>query len=255
MANVKIDPVVHDILNRSTITGNTLSLPPGQLDRPVYEAVYKAIKAAGGKWNKKAGGHVFVSDPRERLGLALKSGVMVDEKKKFQAFFTPVALADRLVEMADIHPEHGVLEPSAGHGAIAEAVLRRCHTPRRLLCCEANGEFVDVLVKKGLDSMAFGMIVQEDFLAVPVPRSGMASFDRIVMNPPFTKNQDIKHVAHALKFLNPGGRLVAIMSPNVERPAFRQLCAGRRYHLTPVDPGAFKESGTNIATVILVIDN
>jgi 16S rRNA G1207 methylase RsmC len=30
------------------------------------------------------------------------------------------------------------------------------------------------------------------------------------MNPPFANGDDIKHITHALKMLNPGGRLVAI---------------------------------------------
>ncbi len=31
------------------------------------------------------------------------------------------------------------------------------------------------------------------------------------MNPPFSRQQDIRHVMHAAKFLKPGGRLVAVM--------------------------------------------
>ncbi len=30
------------------------------------------------------------------------------------------------------------------------------------------------------------------------------------MNPPFANGQDIKHITHALRYLSPGGRLVAI---------------------------------------------
>lgn len=38
------------------------------------------------------------------------------------------------------------------------------------------------------------------------------SFDRIVMNPPFSKRQDTEHVRRAYDLLNPGGKLVAIVS-------------------------------------------
>ena len=44
-------------------------------------------------------------------------------------------------------------------------------------------------------------------------------FDRVVMNPPFCRGRDLDHVRHALRFVAPGGRLVAIMSAGV---AFRE---------------------------------
>ena len=74
------------------------------------------------------------------------------------------------------------------------------------------------------------------------------------MNPPFTKNQDVKHVAHALKFLADGGVLTSIMGSNTTRKQFTDLIAGREYEITDVPAGAFKESGTSIATIILRID-
>lgn len=37
-------------------------------------------------------------------------------------------------------------------------------------------------------------------------------YDRILMNPPFERKQDEKHIRHAMKFLNPGGVLVGICS-------------------------------------------
>ena len=48
---------------------------------------------------------------------------------------------------------------------------------------------------------------QADFLEC---NGDLGTFDRIVMNPPFTNGDDIKHIMHALKMLKPGGRLVAI---------------------------------------------
>ncbi|HHK0428589.1 TPA: methyltransferase, partial [Pseudomonas aeruginosa] len=50
-------------------------------------------------------------------------------------------------------------------------------------------------------------LVGSDFMEV----SGK-QYDRIVMNPPFSKGRDIQHVQHAYSLLKPGGRLVAIMS-------------------------------------------
>ncbi len=40
-------------------------------------------------------------------------------------------------------------------------------------------------------------------------------FDRVVMNPPFERQQDIDHVSRAAGMLKPGGRLVSVMSAGV----------------------------------------
>lgn len=42
-------------------------------------------------------------------------------------------------------------------------------------------------------------------------RGADSGYDRIVMNPPFSKGRDITHVRHAYDLLRPGGRLVAII--------------------------------------------
>ena len=243
MADAKITSEVRDVLERSTITGSTLVLPTGQLDRKLYEAVNKVLVNAGGKW-KKGTGHVFPSDPRPKLGLALETGVSKDEKKALQAFYTPPALAARLVALADVSGKT-VLEPSCGAGAlIVEALVQGAKT--------VDGIEVDVgtINRAALSTKEKVSVECEDFLQV----KPWVKFDRVVMNPPFTKNQDLKHVAHALKFLKPGGRLVSIMSPNQNRSGFQDLVATRSHKIHEVEAGAFKESGTNIATIILVID-
>ncbi|MBY0277906.1 hypothetical protein K2Z84_21440 [Candidatus Binatia bacterium] len=71
-----ITPDVEQVLRASTIT-DTLLVLPQQLDRKLYVAVDKVLKAAGGKWNRKLGGHAFERDPREILGLALETGAIV----------------------------------------------------------------------------------------------------------------------------------------------------------------------------------
>jgi 16S rRNA G1207 methylase RsmC len=84
-------------------------------------------------------------------------------------------------------------------------------------------------------------------------------YDRILMNPPFSKQQDIDHVLHAWKFLKPGGRLVAIMSggtdyrTNKKAVAFQNLVA-EHGHIEPLPEGSFEESGTGVNTVLVVLD-
>lgn len=239
MADVKISPEVMDILERSTITGNSLQLPAGQLGRDLYVEVNKVLELSGGKWNRSDKAHIFSCDPRKSLGMAMKSGVAIDEKKLFQAFYTPKDLAMRVAEMADVEG-YSVLEPSAGLGALADACMAQ--GAKSVHCMELNKDTVLLLRKKFSDA------VEADFLK-ETPRP----YQRIVMNPPFTKNQDVKHVSHALKFLDKGGVLVAIMAGNTSRKQFQDLLVGLDYEIEEVEEGAFKESGTNVRTIILKV--
>ncbi len=79
------------------------------------------------------------------------------------------------------------------------------------------------------------------------------------MNPPFKNQADIKHINHALKFLKPGGKLVSVMSASVGfrentlTNKFRSLIEERGGSIESLPDGAFKESGTMVRTVIVVI--
>jgi predicted RNA methylase len=235
MAHVKLSPEVADVLNRSTITENLLVLPPGHLD--FYTKVKKAIETAGGKWKTNKQGFVFESDPREKLGLALESGVVVDEKKVRQAFYTPQAVADEVAALADVGG-HLVLEPSAGDGALAKACLRA--GAAGVYCVEMEATCLPAL--KAIDHATVEI---GDFLKMHVLR-----VERIVMNPPFSKGQDLKHVAQAKKWLVPGGKLFAIV-PDKDCLKFAALGAAT---VKRFPAGAFKESGTAIATRLIRIE-
>ena len=122
--------------------------------------------------------------------------------KKFEGFDffpTPQAVADDLAQRADIEPGMTVLEPSAGKGDLATAVQKN-EPEAQVAVVEPISALRDVLEAKGFTP------VDRDFL------EHEGEYDRIVMNPPFSKNRDMEHVRHAYKLLKPGGKLVAIMS-------------------------------------------
>lgn len=251
MSAFKITERVRDVLAAATIDATSVKLPE-QLDRTLYVQVDKVLKAAGGKWNRKAGAHLFDRDPRAALGLAIETGKATNLKQQLQAFYTPRELAERIVDLADVKPEHLVLEPSAGMGALAEVVAERWGGVGRhaIRCYE-----IDAVAAAHLRERSFP-VTEGDFLeAIPEP-----IYDRIVMNPPFTKGQDIAHVTHALKFLKPGGRLVALTAPGWRTAQsdkaflFRGVVEELGADVQDVPAGTFRESGTNIATLLLVID-
>jgi|KBSSwiStaDraftv2_1062776.scaffolds.fasta_scaffold48878_8 hypothetical protein len=239
MADVKISPEVADVLRGATVVGNAVCLPDAQLPRPLYEAVDKALRAAGGRW-KRGKGHLFESCPTAKLSAMLGSGVSIDERKKFQAFYTPPHLAERVAALASLD-EHVVLEPSAGQGALARACLGAGAS--WVYCIELNPEN-----EKHLEGEERTVEIA-DFLTLPPPA---IKYSRIVMNPPFTRGSDIKHVTHALKWLADGGRLVAIVAPG-HLDEWDDVLDGYEWEREDVPAGAFRESGTEIATQILTI--
>ena len=234
---MKLSSEVLGVLECCTVEGNTLLLPAGQLDRKLYEAVNKCLVAMGGKWDRKARGHVFAESPALTLEAALSTGEQIDPRKQFQFFETPPVVARHMVELAEIGAMDLILEPSAGRGAIAQFLgmcdLIELYEPNVRYLCE-----VGYTVSHG------------DFLNWQCGR-----YNRIVMNPPFSRNQDIAHVRHAYKMLAPGGRIVAIMS---EHPFFAKdpdsvaFCEwfGKGYN-EKLPSGTFSTTGVNSRLVVI----
>src|SRR5262249_733704 len=85
----------------------------------------------------------------------LRPGVQVISAP--QLFPTPPALAARMVELAEIEPEHRVLEPSAGTGNILRAIGNADK-----VAVEINRGLTEILARAGVSGLR---IHQADFLA------------------------------------------------------------------------------------------
>lgn len=260
---VPITDEVAAVLRRCTFTESTVALPPEQLPRPLYDAVNKVLDAKGGKWNRSKKVHVFPEnvDPRTVFADALASGTIVHDKKTRQAFYTPVTIAALVAKRAMIEPKQAVLEPSAGEGALIQAALAA--SPGLVVAVEIDAAACERLRAEFPAETV--RVVEGDFLrfqpATGIGRSppnALATVDRIVMNPPFTGGQDVEHVRHAFRFLKPNGRLVAIMSGSVQTNttrAYVEFHDWLKRHtedraFEKLEPGAFKESGTNVQAVL-----
>lgn len=215
----------------------------GQLARDLYLRMDKALKAMGGKWNRKKGGHVFSMDPRPQIEGFIENGTLTVERDGF--FETPPEIMDRMIEL--VYPGGRVLEPSAGLGAIADNLP----IPKnQIFCIEKNEQRAKVLSEKGYNVRC------GDFLEYNPPHD---EFDTIFMNPPFEEGQDIDHVSHAYRRLAPGGNMVSVMS---EGPFFRsdKKAVAFRNWLEKIDgksyklpPQSFKGSGTGANARLIVI--
>lgn len=177
--------------------------------------------------------------------------VAVDQIRftKIPGFFpTPQPVIDKMIDLADIYAGMSVLEPSAGKGDIAEALRSYGHKADVI---EIRQSLQEILKLKDFN------IVGNDFL------EHTENYDRIVMNPPFEKGQDVEHVRHAYSLLNPGGRLVSVMSEGpffnsqAKYVAFREWLSETGYS-EKLDSGSFQGKDsfrqTGTSTRVVVID-
>ncbi|MBO8161344.1 MAG: hypothetical protein H0Z24_06870 [Thermosipho sp. (in: Bacteria)] len=167
--------------------------------------------------------------------------------RKIEGYFpTPKKIVEKMIELADIKEGDKVLEPSAGMGHIADEI-----GIGKVDVAEFNSTLREILKLKGHN------VIGNNALEIK------GKYDKIIMNPPFEKGQDIEHVMYAYENnLKPGGRLVAIMS---EGPFFRSDKKSKEFrewlekvggYSEKLPEGTFKESDrkTGVNTRIVVID-
>jgi type I restriction-modification system DNA methylase subunit len=251
---VKISDDILAILSASAVSAAGVRLPDGQLDRKTYVKVDKVLKALGGKWNRKLKFHIFADDALEVVEHAILTGE-VATAKDIGFFPTPLAIGRHLVELAELQADMDVLEPSAGTGAIIQAMTEAHKRDINVVAVER-----DVAMAKQIRAkFAFNVVVQQDdFLG-----GNYGMFDRVIMNPPFLREKKryahLRHVRHAWRHLLPGGRLVSVLPKGVDFREDRAHAEFRKWfqqhgHTTDLPERAFAESGTNVRTVVLVMD-
>lgn len=184
---------------------------------------------------------------------SLRTGVQVVSAP--QLFPTPAELADRVIEEAGLRPGMEILEPSAGTGALVDAIRRVPNHGCAIRAVEINPTLAHRLAFH--DCLGGDRVTPGDFLQ---QNGNLGKFDRVVMNPPFADSQDIAHVCHAYGFLKPGGRLVAIMGVGAffrqDRKAteFRAWLEAVGGYSEELPAGSFEASGTGVSTRLVVID-
>lgn len=244
----ELSNAVKEALEKCYLEDGVVKIPNGvTLDRDEYLELSKVMKKNGGKWSRKHQGFEFVGSPDMD---AIRGGV--DTRKQYQFFATPKEIAEELVSMADMEAWHTVLEPSAGQGAIVKAIQSMYDMTKNIVCVELNHANAEVL--RGLDGV---YVIETDFLGLDF----IDPFDRIIANPPFSHNQDIKHLRKMYDCLKRDGRMVCVTSrhwcdsSDKECVEFREWLNEKTHYVVPVPAGAFSESGTNVETCIVVIDN
>lgn len=202
----------------------------GEKDKAAVAEAEKVLMAIGAV---KDGRHwQFDYEPTEVLDQVVCSGCIPDQKSH-QFYPTPQAVAEFAVSVAEIDDNHGVLEPSAGIGGLADYLPKLQTT-----CVEISPLHCQVLEAKGFK------VVEADFLKWS---TGQPAADRIVMNPPFSEGRWQAHLQAAADMLKPDGRLVAILPASAKG---KDLLPGWSMEWARTFDNEF--AGTSVSVVVLI---
>lgn len=165
-------------------------------------------------------------------------------------FPTPEPLGYKMVEWAGLGEGDSVLEPSAGHGAIARYVPK---TNEMVSIEPSQSLFTKLQLKAGGLGRKFLNNTFENYAL-------NNKHDVIVMNPPFGKagTLAIQHVDKAFKHLDEGGRIVAIIPRGSTDKKFEkwyneQKNVAMRAEVNLPDI-LFQHAGTRVACRVVVLD-
>lgn len=247
---------VLSVLRASDLQGDKIVLP-GSLDRSLYTKVNKVLELFGAKWNRKQQAHLLqhpelANELRSAIGTgATERSKTVEQELGF--FQTSEAIAKEICREVHLAGAY-VLEPNAGHGRLIDAALE--FSPSHVVGIELYEANAAVLGRK-YEQKPDVTIHSGDFLDMNTDMIGL--FDVILMNPPFASGQDVTHVLHALSFLAHGGTLKAIMSAGVATNTqrkyedFRNRISSLNGSWRRLPENSFKESGTNVSTILLTV--
>ena len=194
------------------------------------------------------------------------------EQNDFQQFSTPAPYAALCAWIAGVRPGDHVLEPSAGTGALCAFALAMGASVHANELSERRADLLSVLLREaGQDPAETLTRENADHLDAVLPAHVRARV--VVMNPPFSATAGrlgrrrvpsvgTNHVLQALRHLDAGGRLVAILSASVQRPkpscrAFFEAVDTDPFQLradVEVGGSVYRPNGTSVRTRLLVVD-
>ena len=165
-------------------------------------------------------------------------------------FPTPEPLGYKMMEWANMGEGDTVMEPSAGHGAIA----RYAPKGNQMVAIEPSQSlFAKLQLKAGGLGRKFVNTIFENY-------DISNKHDVVVMNPPFgtAGATAIAHLGKAFKHLEEGGRVVAIIPRGSTDKKFEKWINGEKTAVMRAEVElpdiVFKQAGTNVVCRVVVVD-
>lgn len=165
-------------------------------------------------------------------------------------FPTPEPLGYKMMEWANMGEGDTVMEPSAGHGAIA----RYAPKGNQMVAIEPSQSlFAKLQLKAGGLGRKFVNTIFENY-------DISNKHDVVVMNPPFgtAGATAIAHLGKAFKHLEEGGRVVALIPRGSTDKKFDKWIEGEKTAVLRAEVElpdiVFKQAGTNVVCRVVVVD-
>jgi len=172
-------------------------------------------------------------------------GIAIEKKKLLEQYFTPAKISLIMADMFSTNPGQTltVLDPCCGVGNLAAAVLTRAERKGEkslITLIEMDKELIQT-TKENFRNIPEALIIQADFFSCV---KSLPKFDRIILNPPYTKiSSDSKlassckdligyregnaysaFITCSLKLLSQSGELVAIIPRSFcNGPSFKKF--------------------------------
>lgn len=165
-------------------------------------------------------------------------------------FPTPEPLGYKMMEWANMGEGDTVMEPSAGHGAIA----RYAPKGNQMVAIEPSQSlFTKLQLKAGGLGRKFQNTIFENY-------DISNKHDVVVMNPPFgtAGATAIAHLGKAFKHLEEGGRVVALIPRGSTDKKFEKWIKGEKTAVMRAEVElpdiVFKQAGTKVVCRVVVVD-
>lgn len=165
----------------------------------------------------------------------------------WQLFQTPEPLAERMAAMLGNLDGRTILEPSAGLGRLYRAIRDRSGECEVTLIENAPQCAAELYRSSASDDRC--RLLQRDFLDC----SGLGQFDCVLMNPPFQRGRDVKHIRHAARMVSPGGVLVSLCYAGTKQRAAFQHDPAWTWEELPAD--TFRREGTRAGVALVTYRN
>ena len=232
-----------DLLKHFTAENDKIFLPDFQLDRDLYLEVKETIESYGYKYvaGSKKRFEKKGAEAQDDLNKMLNGVEVLTAQKQFDFYPTP----NKIVLHAQTWLKHDgvnrILEPSCGTGNLILGLEQFVDA------IEINPDCVNTLKQNNIN------VIASDFETFETDKK----YKFIIMNPPFSKFRDAKHILKAYELLEEGGTLVAVASGGIlsrsdkESLKIQTLISDKMLF----NDKEFKQAGTSINTVLIKIIN
>lgn len=233
-----------------------------------YDRLRWVMESYGGRWSERCKGFKFNEFDDEKFK-SIKADLSVgfinlsEEKRTRErdAFFpTPVKVVDKMIETANLKPDSIMLESSAGTGRILDEAKKVINSVDNFVVIEMSGERQRILRDKGYKVDFNGTF--EDSLKDSETLKKIKNCDKVVINPPFKNDSDVKHLLISYMFCADNADVVSILQENslyydrqIHRvfKEFLSLIGKDAYEVVSLPAGSFKDELTTVDTVIFHI--